>query len=325
MGPKRPHTQLIDGAPIGPNLNPQVFRESLKFRARGGDVLQSTYPKCGTKWVQYITQLILREGEPIKNYEDYFGNMRSVEYTNDQEWQATLPLRTFITHQPLCRETMDTEAKYVYIARNPWDVCRSFFDMVRDLSVYRFQDGTFDDFLDAFLAGDFGFGSYFQHVASGYAVKDEPNVFFATYEELKKDTRGTVLRLARFLGERYSRKLEDESNGLLDALLERSTPQQMRSVMVVRMQSENNVGWYGQAKVNNLTSRRGYQGDRSKYTVVNCARVGGWKEAYTPDQLVRLETRIQDEGDTASFMSLWKDMREEAIALSNLGRQGVSS
>uniref|UniRef100_G3MQW3 Sulfotransferase domain-containing protein n=1 Tax=Amblyomma maculatum TaxID=34609 RepID=G3MQW3_AMBMU len=315
MGAKRPHFQLIDGVPRGPNLNPQVFRESLKFRARRGDVLESTYPKCGTKWVQYIIQLILKEGKPILSYEDYFSNMRSVEYTNDQDWQATLPLRTFITHQPLIAETMSPEAKYVYIARNPWDVCLSFFDMVRDLSVYRFRDGTFDDFLDAFLAGDFGFGSYFEHVASGYVLKDKPNVFFETYEELKKDTRGTVLRLARFLGEQYSRKLEDESNGLLDTLLERSSPQHMRKVMVVRMQNESKTGWYAQAKANNLTSGRGYQGDETKYTVVNTARVGGWKEAYTPYQLLRLEERIQAEGEKASFMSLWKDMREEAIAL----------
>ncbi|KAH7957033.1 hypothetical protein HPB52_014492 [Rhipicephalus sanguineus] len=58
-------------------------------------------------------------------------------------------------------------AKFVYVARNPWDVCVSFYHMVKDLSVFRFQDGTFDDFLEAFLAGGFGFGSYFQHVASG--------------------------------------------------------------------------------------------------------------------------------------------------------------
>ncbi|XP_077535492.1 3-alpha-hydroxysteroid sulfotransferase-like [Haemaphysalis longicornis] len=316
MTGRRPHFQLIDGVPRGANFNPEVFRESLKFRARPGDVLQSTYPKCGTKWVQYITQLILREGEPIRDYDDYFRNIRSVEYTNDREWKAALPLRTYLTHLPLRPEMMDDGAKYVYVARNPWDVCVSFYDMVSDLSVYRFQDGTFEEFFEAFLAGDFGFGSYFEHVASAYAMRERPNVFFFTYEELKGNTRDTVLRLAQFLGERYGRLFGDASNGMLDTLLERSSADQMRSVMVVRMEKDETSGWYAQVKQNNVTSKRGYQGDGNKYTVVNKGRVGGWKEMFTADQLRRLEAKIVEEGEKASFMALWESMRAEAVELS---------
>ncbi|KAH9384575.1 hypothetical protein HPB48_026584 [Haemaphysalis longicornis] len=91
---------------------------------------------------------------------------------------------------------LNKEAEYVDVARNQCDVCVSLYHMVNNVYIWRFQDGTFDEFVDAFIEGEFGYGSYFDHVAAGYALRHEPNVFFLTYENLKKDTRGTVLFLA---------------------------------------------------------------------------------------------------------------------------------
>ncbi|KAL1447229.1 hypothetical protein MTO96_044348, partial [Rhipicephalus appendiculatus] len=76
---------------------------------------------------------------------------------------------------------------YVYVARNPWDVCVSLFHMVTNISIFRFEDGTFDEFFEWFLDRDFGYGSYFDHVAAGYALKDKSNVLFLTYEQLKRE------------------------------------------------------------------------------------------------------------------------------------------
>ncbi|XP_072143035.1 sulfotransferase ssu-1-like [Dermacentor andersoni] len=191
MSPKRPYFQLVNGVPRPPVFDPVVFKRCLNLKFKEGDVLLSTYPKSGTKWLVYVMQLILKEGKPVINFEDFLNNARGVEFMDDEDWQTMLPFRIHFTHQPLCRDNMGETAKFVYLARNPWDVCASFYDMLKDLSVYRFQDGSFEDFLDGFLAGDFGFGSYFEHVASGYALKDEPHVFFTTYEELKRDTKGT--------------------------------------------------------------------------------------------------------------------------------------
>ncbi|KAL1471570.1 hypothetical protein MTO96_039876 [Rhipicephalus appendiculatus] len=76
------------------------------------------------------------------------------------------------------RDTMNPEAKYVYVARNPWDTCVSFYHMATSLSMFKFHDGTFDEFLDAFLRGDFGYGDYFDHVASGYALRKRTQLPF---------------------------------------------------------------------------------------------------------------------------------------------------
>ncbi|XP_065289658.1 sulfotransferase 1A1-like [Dermacentor albipictus] len=159
MSGKRPYFQLVDGIPRPPIIDPVVFKRSLNRKFKEGDVLLSTYPKSGTKWLVYIMQLILEEGKPVISFEDFMDNACSVEFTNDEDRQTMLPLQIHFTHYPLRRENMGEAAKFVYVARNPWNVCISFYHMVKDLRVYQFQDGSFDDFLEAFLAGDFGFGS----------------------------------------------------------------------------------------------------------------------------------------------------------------------
>ncbi|KAH8042784.1 hypothetical protein HPB51_025836 [Rhipicephalus microplus] len=133
--------------------------------------------------------------------EEFGKEWRFLEYMDSIDFRSSLPLRTFATHLALNKCTMTTEGKYVYIARNPWDVCVSFFHMVTNMSIYEYRNGTFEDFVDTFVSDNFGYGDYFEHVAAGYALREEPNVFFVTYEELKRNTREVVLRLAFFLGD----------------------------------------------------------------------------------------------------------------------------
>ncbi|XP_077535456.1 3-alpha-hydroxysteroid sulfotransferase-like [Haemaphysalis longicornis] len=317
-GIRRPYYQVIDGVKRCPSIVPEYFRAGVNFRPSAGDILQSSHPKCGTHWVQYITQLILKEGkEPVKDYGEFNANSRAVDYWKHEDWKPKLPVRLYYTHQPLCWQAMNPEAKYVFIARNPWDVCVSFYHMVSNVSIWRFQDGTFDEFVDAFIEGDFGYGSYFDHVAAAYALRDEPNVFFLTYENLKKDTRGTVLRLARFLGDKYIGVLE-ENEDLLQNILGWSKPDYMRNVMVVNFHNKEAEEWNELSGINSVSCKEGHEGNEIKYSFVRKAKVGGWKEHFTPDQLTRLEKKIRDEGDKAAFMDLFKDIREEAASLSNV-------
>ncbi|XP_037565834.1 3-beta-hydroxysteroid sulfotransferase isoform X3 [Dermacentor silvarum] len=311
MKHRQPAHQIIDGVPRCININADRLRENLKFRAKKGDVVQSTFPKSGTHWLMYITQLILREGEPITTHDEFSKEWRFLEYMDIKNWNSSLPLRTFSTHLALDKIPVTEEAKYIYVARNPWDVCVSFYHMASNLSVFDFQDGTFEEFVDTFLNGNFGYGDYFDHVASGYSLREQPNVFFVTYEELKKNTREVVLRLAYFLGERYGRAFENDET-LLQELLRRSQPDHMRSVVVMNMNGSPNPHWDAMVKQRKVTCKEGYEGDENRYALVRKATVGGWKEHFTPDLLRRMEQRILEAEKKSSFMDLWKDIRDEA-------------
>lgn len=314
----KPYYQIIDGVPRCPLVLPEVLRRALNFVARKGDLMQVSFPKSGTHWVQYITQLILNEGEPVNTYEDFTKSAMFIEYREDAlDYTASTPVRTLCTHLPPRRETLNAEAKYIYIARNPWDVCVSLYHHVKALSPYHF-DGTFDDFLEAFLAGDLPYGDYFEHVMAGYSLRQEPNVLFVTYEELKRDQRGAVQRIAHFIEERYGKMLEgdsEESRKSLELILQRSTAENMRGVMVVNFSDHPDPLLDKRLKDMNISSKAAHGGDPKRHNFVRKAKVGSWKEHFSPEQLRRLEARIAEKTHGSDVMNLWSDIRHEALRL----------
>ncbi|KAH7957512.1 hypothetical protein HPB52_019630 [Rhipicephalus sanguineus] len=262
-------------------------------------------------------QLILKDGEPVTTYNEFTSHTHALEYMRHGDWKSALPIRLFFTHLPFRRDTMREEVKYVYVARNPWDVCVSFYNMVTDVSIWNFKDGTFEEFVDAFLETDLGYGSYFDHVGTGYALRDEPNVLFITYESIKRDTRGAVLRLSRFLGDRYFKALQ-ENEELLEKIVELSKPEYSRDVLVIDFQNNKSDEWKNIFQRNKLTCHRGHHGDKTKFPMVRTAKIGGWKEYFTPDLLTRMEEKIREQGDKAAFVELWKDIREETLSMSTI-------
>ncbi|KAH9378363.1 hypothetical protein HPB48_010655 [Haemaphysalis longicornis] len=316
MGSRKPHTEVIDGVQADPHCDPVLFREAMNYRAQMGDIVQFTYPKSGTHWVAYIIQLILSRGQPVATYEDFTANVRYMGIVDFKRWKPTLPFRLFITHQPPCQQQMNDEAKYVYVARNPWDVCVSFFHMATNVAGYRFQDGMFAEFLDAFLAGECGNGSYFDHIAFGYALKDKPNVLFVTYEELHADLRSAVLRLADFLGKEYSRDMK-ENEELLRTILERCTAEYMRPVLVINYRENRNPEWQEALLRVKANCRDGHGGDATKYSYVREGKVGAWKDHFNAEQLRLMEEKIRQEERASSVIDqLWGGIREEAAAMS---------
>ncbi|KAH8042782.1 hypothetical protein HPB51_025834 [Rhipicephalus microplus] len=313
MQRRRPAYQLIDGVPRCMGLNPDRLRERLNFRAKGGDLVQVTFPKSGTHWLMYITHLILKQGQTINTYQEFAKNMRFLEYMDIEGFSSSLPLRTFVTHLPLDKHMMTEEAKYVYIARNPWDVCVSLYNMAINTTIFQFRNGAFDDYLDTFVSGNFGYGDFFEHVAAGYALREEPNVLFVTYEELKKNTREVTLRLAYFLGEKYRLALEkDEAS--LQKILERSHIDSMRNVMVLDLTGKGNPEWKDVISRRKVLSPEDQVAQVTNYEYVRTGKVGSWRDYFTPEQLRKMENRIQEVEKESSFMDLWKDIRAEAVA-----------
>ncbi|XP_075539511.1 3-beta-hydroxysteroid sulfotransferase-like [Dermacentor variabilis] len=315
MDLRKPLHQAIDGVPRCILIVPETLRENLKFRAKKGDVVQSTFPKSGTHWMMYIVLLILREGDAMTTYEEFAKEYCFIEYMNIKGWKSSLPMRTFATHLPLSEDTISEEGKYIYVARNPWDVCVSMYHMVTNLSSYKYQDATFEEFVNVFVSGNFGYGDYFEHVALAYNLRQQPNVLFVTYEEMKKDTRAVIIKVAHFLGEHYGRALL-ESEALLDIMLESSKPEHMRSVVVVDFRKSRRPHGKKVLDPSSITCKQGYEGDQRKYGLVRTAKVGGWKEHFTPELLRRMEARISEAEMVSSFMDLWKDIRDEAFKLS---------
>lgn len=60
-----------------------------------------------------------------------------------------------------------------------------------------------------FLAGQVPYGSYFDHVAGFWNLRNDENVLFLTYEEMKRDLRKTAEKVASFLEKKIPEKEMD--------------------------------------------------------------------------------------------------------------------
>lgn len=75
---------------------------------------------------------------------------------------------------------MNTEAKYIFVARNPKDCLTSYYFHNRNFKIYNWADGDFDVFFELFVSGQLAFGDYYDHLLSWLPHINDPNVFFIT-------------------------------------------------------------------------------------------------------------------------------------------------
>uniref|UniRef100_A0A0K8RNH3 Putative sulfotransferase n=1 Tax=Ixodes ricinus TaxID=34613 RepID=A0A0K8RNH3_IXORI len=298
----------VDGLRVAQGFDPECVREALNFKPRAGDIFVVTFPKCGTHWVQQILQVLVHRGESATNYFQFQMQTPFLEFTGTKILDALPPPRLFKTHLSFERQPYHKEAKYVYVARNVKDCCVSFYHHTRGLPGYRFKNGSFDDFFDLFIKGETDFGDYFDHLLSWYAHRNDPNVFFTTFEDLKKDTRGIVLKMARFLGEEYAKMLEDDPE-ILKQVLDKSSIAYMKQTVdmqpeqVQKLVSEN-PQLVPQSVRNMLLEE---DGSPSSMQFIRKGVVGDWKGHFTPEQIKRMQARIEEKTKGSDVMSLWAE------------------
>ncbi|XP_037521620.2 sulfotransferase 2B1-like [Rhipicephalus sanguineus] len=214
-------TQMIDGDYYSSYLDPDKVREALRFTPGRGDIVQMTYPASGTHWMQQMIQLILHGGRSASSYREFESSFTFLEAVGKPaEVASTSSPRHLTTHIRPGKLAISSEAKCVYVARNPWDACASLYELQREIRGLSDRQ-TFDDFVSLFLQGLAGHGDYFEHVRAGYLRKDEPNVFFVTYEAMAADLEDVVLRLADFLGTEYGQALRQNSESLSEIVTHR--------------------------------------------------------------------------------------------------------
>ncbi|XP_037072987.1 sulfotransferase 1E1-like [Pollicipes pollicipes] len=213
------------------------FEEYYNTPLHSGDTWVVTLPKCGTTWTQELVWLLQNdcdfEGAKTMLMPDRWhflepagitekGMREMVSKGDDQPMKRLLcepivsrPQPWFVkTHLPLhmCPPKLLDTCKVVYVARNPKDVCISYFCF---LGLYNetSKDLTLEQFVDLFIEGNVLQLPFFPHVLEAWRQRNHPNMLFLFFEDLKKDLRGSIMKVASFLGKNPTEenldKLED--------------------------------------------------------------------------------------------------------------------
>jgi hypothetical protein len=182
-----------------------------------------TFAKSGTNWAMQIAHQLIHHGTaefdhihsviPWPDTEIMPGFMRyyAVPLKQANDWiESPEQKRVIKTHFNWELLPYSSEARYIAVIRDPKDIFVSAYFFIKD-GVLGPAMPSVDTWYKLFLSHKFMIGGSWAVNTAGYwAQRHRPNVLILSFKEMKRDLRGTVLRIARFLDIQVSDAVIDE-------------------------------------------------------------------------------------------------------------------
>ncbi|XP_065294478.1 sulfotransferase ssu-1-like isoform X2 [Dermacentor albipictus] len=290
-------------------------RFAMGYEPEDDDVIIVSYPKCGTTWTQYIVSNLFTHGNPPKTTVDFMLSSPIIELTGVDAVRKMPRPGALMTHLPYDKCKHSSRAKYIYVTRNPYDCCVSYYHFSKYFTSTKCEDVSFDKFLSLFLSGNLLYGEYFDHLLSWYPHRDDPNVLFLTYEKLQENMAYWVLRIADFLGEQYGSAFRNDES-LLQKVLDSCTVHNMKTVFTdpTKMWIRKALNLPPERRLASLEAYRhsvAHQEETHRGGgLVRKGVVGDWKNHFSLEQIERMKHRIAEKTAVAPHvMNLWEGLQ----------------
>ncbi|XP_078508507.1 sulfotransferase 1B1-like [Lissotriton helveticus] len=201
--------QLIHGVPIIYAFS-QDWERIDNFQARIDDIVIATYPKAGTTWMSEIVDMILHAGDDEQCQRDFIYNKvpmlecwaPNVIPPGTEILEETPSPRVIKTHLPvslLPKSFWEKKSKVVYVARNAKDLAVSYYHFDRMNQLHP-EPGTWAEYLEKYMAGKVGYGSWYDHVNSWWEKRKDHPILYIFYEDMKEDPKREIQKVVEFLG-----------------------------------------------------------------------------------------------------------------------------
>lgn len=181
-------------------LDPRQIIEVLaRFRTLPSDIIISTFPKCGTTWMQQIVHGLRSRGsmdfEEISLVVPWIetSGMMGLDVNGPQ---AAAP-RAFKSH--LAWHEVPKGARYIYVMRDPKDALVSFYHFMNG-AMFEADAIPIAEFASAMFLQPGPFVTYWSHVKSWWEQRHRKEVRIFIFEHMKRDLPAAVRRVAEFMG-----------------------------------------------------------------------------------------------------------------------------
>ncbi|XP_021565985.1 sulfotransferase 1A1-like [Carlito syrichta] len=216
----RPPLEYVKGVPFIKYIA-KGLGSLESFQARPDDLLISTYPQSGATWISHILDMIYQGGDIEKCNRDPIFTRTGLRLqltrpfpkcgSGTETLQDKPAPRLIKTRLPLAllpQTVLEQKVKVVYVARNAKDVAVSYYHFYRMAKLYP-EPGTWDHFLEKFMAGEVSHGSWYQHVREWWELSHNHPVLYLFYEDMKENPKREILKVLEFVG----RSLPEETVG----------------------------------------------------------------------------------------------------------------
>lgn len=220
---------MVHGHPLlgGLGITEEKVEALTRLPTRKDDIFIASYPRSGSAWTQEIVWQIIHDGkvdnrrlaERVPFIEGMIVPVKSYPYTvtdveSLKEMFTGFPSpRVFQTHLPYNMvpkgHNEATKPRYIYVVRNPKDVCVSLYHYYQDIP-YMPEIPTWNQAFQRFMKGRVVYGGlWFDQVLSWWKQRDDPNILFLTYEDRTKNPGNAVEKIAKFIGKEISPETRD--------------------------------------------------------------------------------------------------------------------
>ncbi|KAJ8982716.1 hypothetical protein NQ317_019507 [Molorchus minor] len=287
LGIKNALYEFNPGKSLLPRAYENIAQKILDAPVREDDTWLVSFPRTGSTWCQEMVWLIgnnldfdtalntlqlyrspiIEASVILYEYMEVFKE----KFTDSVEFVNSLPsprfIKSHLTYHLLPAEIHKVKPKIIYTIRNPKDLCVSYYHHCKLLHNFNVE---FETFCELFLNDAIACGGIFNHYMEFWNRRHEKNILILRYEEMKRNTRGTLQQIAEFMQKDLSEK---DLNNLEEFLSFKNM--------------KNNKGCNFQEFIDKK------YGKETGQSIIRKGEIGDWKNYMTPEMSKRFDEWIE--------------------------------